>query len=244
VSALQAVLVGWSGVVADDERIQAEIIRQLLIQDNLRPLEDKDWHRYRLIFAGQPDVERLRFLWHERGRVLDQGSLAHLLERKQDLYLQQLSRLDRLPLTGGIRDLLNTLEKLTLRWILVAGTSEAEVMGLLTKTGLIQRFPLMVTGDDITGINVVTQGLPLTDGLLHQIALQKLGLPFSVCLGIEATYAGILSGLSADLEMIGIPTVIPMHMLQRRVDWVFDGPDQIDWPRLLYWRQQGEDRHP
>jgi beta-phosphoglucomutase len=236
VSGLQAVLLGLSGVVADDERIQADLINQLLVDSNLRPLAAADWPLYRLTHAGQADRIRLRALWAERGRILDESTLKTLIERKQTLYCQRLTQLDKLPLIGGIRDLINTLETLGLEWILVAGTSGTEVEALLTKTGLTERFRQRVTGDDLPHQN------PLPEGILHQLALQKLGLSCLECLGLEATYAGIQSGLSADLEMVGIPTVVPMHMLQRRVDWVFDSPDRIDWRRLLHWREVGEDR--
>lgn len=233
---LEAVLLGWSGVVADDERIQGELINQLLVEDNLRPLDLKDWQAYRLFYAGQPDRVRLGLLWQEQGRLLDQQGWERVLERKADLYAERIVQQNKLPLMSGIRDLLTQLETLGLRWILVSGTSAREVEALLTLTGLSNRFNLRATGDDLA-----TQS-PLTDGILHQLALSKLSLSPLNALGIESTYAGIFSALSADLEVLGIPSMMPMHMLQRRVDWVFDRPDQIDWERLLRWRNQGDDR--
>jgi beta-phosphoglucomutase-like phosphatase (HAD superfamily) len=77
---------------------------------------------------------------------------------------------------------------------------------------------------------------------LYHKAVANLGVFAADCLGVEATYPGIAAGQAAGLAMVGLATMFPFHMVQRRADWVVDRLVQIEWNRLQAWFATGMDR--
>ncbi|NJK62522.1 MAG: HAD family phosphatase [Synechococcaceae cyanobacterium SM2_3_1] len=235
---LKAVLLGYSGVVVNDENVHAEVINQLLLADNLRPLNLADQQGYRLLYMGHRDAERIRTLWGERGRVLPPKQLQTLLEQKEQLYQQAMQQRSRIPLIPHLVETLERLHRLDLDIILVSGNAAGEVQEVLRRCQLESFFRLQITGSD----------LPLdkidSPGYLHRLALEHLSLTARECLGIEATYPGLAAGQAAAISMLGIATLFPLHMLQRRANWVVDGLAQVEWDRLCRWFATGEDRPP
>ncbi len=236
--ALRAVLLGFTGVVVDDERYHAEAINQLLIEDNLRPVDLQDRESYRLHLLGRADVDRIRQLWGDRGRVLQPDQLKTKLARKQQIYIEQIEELTRLPLIPHLVELIEKSESLGLQLGLVSGTGDAEVKYLISRTQLGSRFATCVTGEIL--LDQDEAGLKI----LYRIALAQLGIEPSECLGIEASYAGIAAGQALHIPMLSIASLFPLHMLQRRADWAVDGLAQIEWDRLMEWYATGKDRPP
>lgn len=234
--ALRAVLLGFTGVVVDDEHYHAEAINRLLIEDNLRPIDLQDRQTYRLQYLGKPDADRLRQLWGDRGRVLQPEQVIQKLARKQEFYIQQIQELARLPLIPYLVETLERIESLGLQLGLVSGLCHQEIDYLLSRTQLGSRFAVTITGDELTDKPTHAPGA------LHQQALTHLGLEPSECLGIEACYTGISSGKSVHIPVLSIATLFPLHMLQRRADWAVDGLAQVEWDRLMNWYATGEDR--
>lgn len=234
--ALQGVILSWSGVVAEDEGLHLEAINRLLVEENLRPWDPNQKELYRLQYLGQPDRERLLSLWGNQGRVLNPKQLADLLERKALYYQQALEAQARLPLIPRLVETLEKLERLRLSVGLVCGQSAAEVNSVLRRCHLEPYFPVVVTGDE---------GDPLlSPGHLHRLLLQRMGVQAAECLSIEATYPGIRAARSVGIPVLAVATLFPLHMLQRRANWVVDGYNQIEWDRLQNWFATGQDRPP
>ncbi len=242
--ALQGVMLSWSGVVADDEWLHLQAINQLLVEENLRPW-DLHWPKsgppgqkelYRLQYLGQPDRERLLSLWGDQGRVLNPKQLAELLERKALYYQQALQAQTHLPLIPRLVETLEKLERLQLKVGLLCGQSAAEVTYFLERSHLERYFHCRVTGDDADPM--------LSLGHLHRLLLERMGLPARDCLSLEATYPGIRAARSLGIPVLAIATLFPLHMLQRRANWVVDGYHQVEWDRLQSWFATGQDRPP
>ncbi|MEN9226267.1 MAG: HAD family phosphatase [Thermostichus sp. HHBFW_bins_43] len=234
--ALQGVILSWSGIVADDEGLHLQAINQVLVEENLRPWDLKQKERYRLQYLGQPDRERLVSLWGEQGRVLNPKQLVDLLERKALYYRQALEAQPRLPLIPHLVETLEKLEQLHLKVGLLCGQSAAEVSYFLERSHLDRYFSCQVTGDDADPM--------LAPGHLHRLLLERMGLPAGDCLSLEATYPGIQAARSAGIPVLAIATLFPLHMLQRRANWVVDGYNQVEWERLQNWFATGRDRPP
>ncbi|MDX2271286.1 MAG: HAD family phosphatase [Cyanobacteriota bacterium] len=234
--ALQTVMMGFSGVLMNDEAIHADIINQLLIAENLRPIPLTPSEQYRLRYLGLGDLIRLRTLWLEQGRVLTPSSFYGLLKRKQEAYQKRVTELPRLPLIPYLVEALETMERLGLSLALVTGLAGEQVRYFLERTQLSSRFRVVITGEDI----------PLDQlenpGYLHQQALQQLQLSPEQALAIEATYRGIAASQAAGIPVVGLTTFFPFHMLQRRANWVIDSFLQMEWERILYWAATGADR--
>ncbi|MCF2972014.1 HAD family phosphatase [Synechococcus sp. Nb3U1] len=234
--ALQGVILSWSGVVADDEGLHLEAINRLLVEENLRPWDLNQKELYRLQYLGQPDRERLRSLWGDQGRVLNPKQLKDLVERKVLYYQQALETQTQLPLIPRLVETLEKLGRLQLPVGLICGQSAAEVNYVLGRCPLEHYFSSVVTGDE---------GDPLeSPGYLHRLLLERMGLQAGECLSIEATYPGIRAARSAGIPTLAVATLLPLHMLQRRANWVVDGYNQIEWDRLQNWFATGQDRPP
>lgn len=236
--ALRAALIGFTGVVVDDERYHAEAINRLLIEDNLRPIDLWDRESYRLHLLGRADVDRIRQVWGDRGRVLQPEHLRAKLARKQQLYIEQIEGLARLPLIPHLVELIEKIESLGLQLGLVSGVSQGEVSYLLCRTQLGSRFTVQISGEIL--LDRGEQSLKT----LYHLALTQLGIEPSECLGIDASYAGIAAGQALHIPMLGIASLFPLHMLQRRANWAVDGLAQIEWDRLMEWYATGKDRPP
>lgn len=244
--ALQGVILSWSGVVAEDEGLHLEAINRLLVEENLRPWDlhgpksgpSGQRQLYRLQYLGQPDRDRLLNLWGDQGRVLNPKQLSELLERKALYYQEALGSQERLPLVPYLVETLEKLGRLQLPVGLVCGQSAAEVSYGLERYHLQPYFSAVVTGDAGDGET------RLSPGYLHRLLLERMGLQAAECLSIEATYPGIRAARSVGIPVLAMATLFPLHMLQRRANWVVDRYNQIEWDRLQNWFATGQDRPP
>ncbi|MGQ9836856.1 MAG: HAD family hydrolase [Cyanobacteriota bacterium] len=242
--ALQGVILSWSGVVADDEALHLQAINRLLVEENLRPWDPKQKELYRLQYLGQPDRERLLSLWGNQGRILNPKQLAELLERKALYYQQALAAQAQLPLIPGLLETLEKLRQLHLSVGLVCGQSAAEVNFALAAYHLETYFPSVITVDPTDRPEDKGEPLSSSLGRLHRLLLERMGLQAGECLSIEATYPGIRAARSVGIPVLAMATLFPLHMLQRRANWVVDGYNQIEWERLQNWFVTGQDRPP
>ncbi len=235
---LQAVLMGFSGVILQDEWIHAEAMNRLLVEDNLRPLDLSDRESYRLSYLGRGDADRIRQIWGDRGRVLAPNQLQVLLERKGSHYQQILSQQSRIPLIPYLVECLDRIEALNLSLSLVTGVSEGEVMHCLERAHLTARFSCIFTGR-----NLPFEQIEKT-GFLHRQCLKHLNLTSQFCLAIESSYPGLAAGKGGGIVTLGLATQFPLHMIQRHANFAVDGLAQIEWDRLLINFETGQDRSP
>ncbi len=233
---LIAVVMGFSGVIVDDERIHAEAINRLLVEDNLRSLTLSPFQDYRLRYMGRTDADRIRRLWGDQGRVLSPAQLQHLLQRKQTHYIERIGQLTKLPLIPFLVETIERIESLNLKLALVSGISKIETHYLLERAQLMSRFSSIVTQQDLPLDQVDTLGY------LHHYFLKTQALLGLNCLGIEATYPGIAAGQAAGIPMLGLCTMAPLHMIQRRANWAVDRLAQIEWDRIQRQLETGIDQ--
>ncbi len=246
-NALQAVLFGFSGVILDDEPIQAEVINRLLLSANLRPLNLKDPTFYRDEYLGRGDVERLRAIWSDQGRVLKPDPLELLLRQKREIYVEIMAQQLELPIIPDLHQTLLEFQRRGSRLGLVTGVNGGEVDYVLDRLNLRSLFTVVVTGSD------QPQDPGLSPSYLHELALARLEIPATDCLGIEASYPGIAALKTAGITALAIATQFPLQMLQRRANWAIDryvqlnlklpNNDQLmEWDRIYHWFEARQDR--
>ncbi len=207
---LQAVLFDFNGTIIDDEAIHHQLIDELLISENLRPTGKA----HRRLCLGKSDRTALLDIFREQDRSVDEKQMQKLLARKSAAYQQRLSELEEIPIYADLVDFLDNLELAGLLLGVVTGSTRAGVEMVLAKTGLTQRFKVIVTAED------VTQGKPAPHGYL--LAAQQLGVNPQHCLAIEDTFPGLLAAKAAGMSAIGIAHTYPFHMIQRRANWAVD----------------------
>ncbi|MCC5900251.1 MAG: HAD family phosphatase [Phormidium sp. GEM2.Bin31] len=224
---LKAVIFDFNGIIINDEAIHLELIAQLLLSENLRPEPEE----IQSVCLGRSDRAGLQALWERQGRVLTPESLQELMERKSQGYRQRIEALAELPSYPGLVDFILKLRLENLHLALVTGALRQEVESVLDQMELLSQFPVRVTGDDTVASKPDPEGYLLAvQGLNEQHP--ELGVQPEDCLAIEDSPAGIEAARRAGMQVVGVANTYPVHMLQRRVDWVVDELGELELERV------------
>ncbi|MFP4318794.1 MAG: HAD family hydrolase [Phormidium sp.] len=224
---LKAVIFDFNGIIINDEAIHLELIAQLLLSENLRP----DKSEIQEVCLGRSDRAGLQALWERQGRVLTPESLQGLMEKKSQGYRQAIESLAELPIYPDLIDFILKLRLENLHLALVSGALRQEVEPVLRQIELLSQFPVLVTGDDVTSSKPDPEGYLLA---VQQLNAQnpELELTPEECLAIEDSPAGIEAARRAGMQVLGVANTYPVHMLQRRVDWVVDTLGELELDRV------------
>ncbi len=217
---LKAVLLDFNGVIIKDEPIHEDLIGDILLSENLRPVSSE----FKAFCLGRSDRACLRDILAQRGRVVSDKYLENLIQKKTQAYQQKLVELDELPLYPGIREFLTQLQQQEIAIAMVTGALRQEVELVLQKSDIAEYFSLIIAGDDIT------QSKPEPEGYL--LAVKQLNLQPSECLAIEDSYPGIEAAKKAGIPVVGVANTYPLHMLQRRANWIVDYLGQLELERF------------
>jgi HAD superfamily hydrolase (TIGR01509 family) len=227
--ALKAILFDFNGIIINDEPIHQQLIEQLLIEENLRPILGE----FQEVCLGRSDRVCIIELFTRRGRVVSESYLMQLLLRKAQAYQQYLEKIEKLPLYPGLEDLVFQVRSQKLKLAVVSGALRSEIKLVLNRANLAQHFPVIVSGDDITTSKPEPDGYLLAVERLNQQD-PDLQLQPGECLAIEDTFAGIQAAKRAGIPVVGVANTYPFQMMHRQANWVVDYLHQLD----LEWVQQ------
>jgi phosphoglycolate phosphatase len=225
---LKAVLFDFNGVIINDEPIHKRLVEEILIGENVTNLRKGEFEQ---VCLGRSDRVCLRELLNSRGRILTEDSLDKIIHKKAELYLQELDKLEKLPLFSGIDDIIFQMRSKDLKLGLVTGAVRKEVEVVLERGKLREHFPVIVAGDDITTSKPDPKGYLLAVERLNQ-EYPDLNLQPNQCLVIEDTPAGIQAGKNAGMQVVGIANTYPFHMLQRISNWTVDYLSDLELDRI------------
>ena len=159
-----------------------------------------------------------------RGRIVSDDYLERLLTSKTQGYLAKIEQLPELPLSPDIKEFLAKLKEQKIAIGLVTGRPRSEVEYILEKAELTDYIDNMVTGDDLS----ISKPQPEP----YLLALQNLNLEPSQCLAIEDNPVGIEAAKRANIQVLGIANIYPLHMLQRKANWTVDDFSEIELDRV------------
>ena len=125
---LKAVLLDFNGVVINDEVIHRQLVDELLLSENLRPLTPVEYQQFCL---GRSDRACLLDLFEHRGRGLTEEYLQKLIAHKAAHYHEKLVALENLPIYDGLQAFLERLQLQRLAIALVTGAVRSEVEYIL-----------------------------------------------------------------------------------------------------------------
>ena len=232
---LKAVLFDFNGVIINDERIHLQLIDEILIGENLQPQKVSE----RQASLGRSDRTCLQELLKNRGRVDNEEYITKLLHRKAQAYVQELDKIEKLPLYSGVEDLIYQLRSLkiapdnpqSVKLGLVSGAIRPEIELVLQRAKLTEYFSVIVSGDDVTTSKPEPDGYLLAVERLNQ-AYPDLDLKPQECLAIEDTPAGIAAAKQAQMQVVGVANTYPFHMLQRCCNWTVDYLIELELDRV------------
>jgi beta-phosphoglucomutase len=143
---LKAVILGFNGIVINDEDIHRSLIESLLLEENLR----FDAAEYGRICLGRSDRNCLKALLTARGRMISEDAIKRLVQKKSLAYQHWLSTVEKLPLYAGIQDLVFRTKVAQYPLAIATGALREEVETVLQFAGLIDACAVLVTGDELT----------------------------------------------------------------------------------------------
>jgi beta-phosphoglucomutase len=224
---LKVVLFDFNGIIINDESIHFELINEVLLTENLRPLEKE----FRNLCLGRSDRACLIDVLSLRGRVVSEAYLNKLIALKAGLYQEKIYKLDTLPIYSDFEIFLLKIFEKGLSIGLVSGALREQIEFVLEKINLKQYFETIVAGDDINTSKPAPDGYLLA---IDKLRKQKpeLELVTANCLAIEDTFAGIQAAKSAGIQVVGVANTYPLHMLQRQASWAVDSLIELELERI------------
>jgi len=174
------------GVLVDSGAHHRDAWRALLTDLEVTP--PKEFWR---LTIGRPAEEAVPLLL---GRAVDPAEAAQLAERKREHYARLRER--GLQPIAGAPAFIDELVRLEVPRAVATSATRRDLEGLLGELGLLDRFPVAVTADD------VRWGKPNPEVYLR--AAEGLGLPPLACLVFEDSLVGIHAARNAGMRVIGV----------------------------------------
>jgi beta-phosphoglucomutase len=226
---LKAVLFDFNGVIINDEAIHKRLIEEILIGENVTGLKPGEFEK---VCLGRGDRVCLQELLNSRGRVSQKEYINQLVIKKAQLYIQEIEKLEKLPLFAGLDDLIFQIRSQGLKLGLVSGAVRQGIELVLERAKLKEYFPVIIAGDDITTSKPEPDGYRFAVQSLNQLH-PDLNLRANQCLAIEDTPAGIQAAKRAGMQVLGVANTYPFHMLQRQANWTVDYLSDLELERVM-----------
>jgi len=224
---LKAVLFDFNGVIINDEPLHDKLLEKILLEENLRMKPGEFWE----VCLGRSDRTCLSELLNRRGRVVSEEYLTDLITRKSRYYQAELEKIEKLPTYPGLEDFIYQIRSAHLPMAVVSGARRAEIEMVLNRINLADHFPVIVAGDDITTSKPEPDGYLLAVDRLNE-KFPDLKLQPAECLAIEDTFAGVEAAKRAGMQVVGLATSYPFHMMQRCSNWAVDYFTDLELDRI------------
>lgn len=143
---------------------------------------------------GVSRMESLEIILRKSSTVYSETQKRELAARKNDYYLQLITRLTPADLLPNVRPILNALKARSVK--IAIGSSSKNAQTIMARIGLIGFFDAVVDGNDIS------QSKP--DPEVFVLAAQRLGIAPDNCLVVEDAEAGVEAGLAAGMHVLAV----------------------------------------
>ena len=158
----------------------------------------------------------LETLERERGLKID---YRQFVDRRDAIYEQVCFESNGPQRTQGIVRLLDWLDAHRVPYAIASSASPAKVRFNLAQTGLLERFSVVVNGED------VKRGKPAPDIFLE--AARRLDVPPQACLVLEDSLNGLRGAIAAGCIAVAIEGTHPDTDLRRLTEYVFKNPGAL-----------------
>ncbi len=204
------------GVIVDSEPFSLSAFRQAMEEQSVF-LKDSDI----MANCGLTDADIVKYVLQKLGQKVDE-EVFH--DRKQELYREKVQAGDLKPCSGAII-LLDALAADKIPYALASSGSKNKIRFNLTRVGLWDRFPVMISGEDLP------RSKPHPDIFLE--SAKRLGLTPERCVVIEDSLNGIKAAHNARMKCVAVAGTFPPAALTR-ADFVVDSLVQITVKTLRF----------
>ena len=223
---LRAILFDFNGVLVDDEPIHLEIFQRVLAEEGISLSAEDYYARY----LGLDDRACFAAVLAAAGELATVPRLMRLIARKASYYQERIRR-DGYRFFPGAVDLVQSLAPGRMLGV-VSGALREEVEGALRQAGIVDRFKVLITAED------VAEGKPNPEGYLRALEglnslpplPERLLHPHEV-LAVEDSPAGLAAAADLGLATLGLAHSFPAYRL-RGADTVVESLRELT-PELL-----------
>jgi beta-phosphoglucomutase len=206
---LRAVLFDFNGVLVDDEPIHLQMFQRVLSEEGISFSAEDYYSKY----VGLDDRGCFAAVLAGAGEAATVPRLMRLIARKASYYQERMRR-DGTPFFPGAVELVSALAARGTMLGVVSGALREEVEGALRQAGILERFKILITAEDVgeskpdpEGYRRALEALnslpPLPERLLH---------PHEV-LAVEDSPTGLAAAAELGLATLGISHTVPAHRL-------------------------------
>jgi HAD superfamily hydrolase (TIGR01509 family) len=169
--------------------------------------------------TAESDFDPNHYLEELIGRQVDREQIW--IDRRKDY----LDTLEQQPLLPGVIDYLDDAAKLGLKLAVASSSPQNWVEGHLTRLGLLDRFSLVVTADDVEKTK--------PDPALFLLVAERLGVQPADVLVFEDSRNGVLAANRAGMVVVAVPNALTAHMDFGSVDLRLESLNELSLDQLL-----------
>lgn len=213
---IRAVLFDFDGVIADTEPAHFATFAEVLAQEGVTLGPDEN----QVTYMGIQDRRAFEIAFERAGRPLSDELRDELAGRKSDLYHESIPDIGIFP---GARELIESASRRGPATI-ASGGRRRDIQAVLSRNGLLDRFPSFVSSDDTERSKPDPEAFILGLELLRREAAPDLEA--TSCLVFEDSFRGVEAAGRAGMRCVAVTHSYPAERLGR-ADLVIDS--LLDW---------------
>lgn len=224
---LRAILFDFNGVLVDDEPIHLEVFQRVLGEEGISLSAEDYFARY----LGLDDRACFAAVLGAAGEPATVPRLMRLIARKASYYQERIRR-DGYPFFPGAVELVRSLAAGGTMLGVVSGALREEVEGALRQAGILDRFKVLVSAEDVEAGKPDPEGyLRALEALNSQPPLPERLLHPHEVLAVEDSPAGLVAAAEVGFPTLGVAQTYPAGRL-READVVVESLRDLTPERL------------
>lgn len=187
---IKAVIFDLDGVLVTTDELHYQAWKRLAEQEGITGFTREDNIRQR----GVSRMASLEVVLEKSGKQYSDAEKKVLAEKKNDMYVKSLESLDKSAVLDGVFDFITYLKQKGIK--LAIGSASKNTPMILEKTGLADKFEAVSCGLD------TQKSKP--DPEVFLIAADRLDIPYSECLVVEDSDAGIEAAKAGGMYALAV----------------------------------------
>jgi len=222
ISALQAIVLDFDGVIADSEPLHLKAFQQTLAEEGIELTSEDYYERY----LGYDDVGMFQAVAKDRGAAMNEAEISALVARKA-VKMQALLQSGKVLFPGAVEFIRAAAAEVPLA--IASGALKHEILEIVDGAGVGHLFAAIVAAGDTPE----SKPSPAPYRLAFERLRQHTGRDLDPrrCVAIEDSKWGLESALGAGLRCVGVTNSYSADELGD-AELVVGGLDELTVPEL------------
>jgi HAD superfamily hydrolase (TIGR01509 family) len=168
---------------------------------------------------AESDFDPYDYLEELIGKKVDREAIW--IKRRKD----NIELIESQPILPGVESCLADAKKMGLKLGVASSSPENWVVGHLTRLGLLEKFDVICTADDVENTK--------PDPALFTLTAEKLGVKPDEVIVFEDSPNGVLGAKRAGMFVVAVPNPLSEQLDLSRADMILSSLEEISLPELL-----------